>query len=131
MLARSSRVPTSSHISLNNAQNEKPPHGTAARRVSELVLLVDSTLIDNDRVKADLQTRIHQLVDPARGAASGCSIERSGASRTTLIPAHVERFRAAWPDERRFPQLASQLLCCPYERCCLRALWMPSLTQDV
>jgi len=36
--------------------------------VSELVLLVDSTLIDNDRVKADLQTRIHQLVDPARGA---------------------------------------------------------------
>ena len=86
--------------------------------VSELVFLldVDNTLIDNDRVKADLQAQIERLVGPERGGRFWASYEEVRRELDYVdLPRTLERFRAAFPDEPSFPQLAAMLLCYPYE----------------
>lgn len=86
---------------------------------SRLVFLldVDNTLIDNDRVKIDLQAQIERLVGSDRGARFWVFYEEVRREQDYVdFPRTLERFRAAFPDEPGFAQLASTLLCYPYER---------------
>lgn len=83
---------------------------------SRLVFLldVDNTLIDNDRVKADLQAQIERLVGPDRAARFWLFYEEVRREQDYVdFPRTLERFRAAFPDEPGFAQLASMLLCYP------------------
>ncbi|GAC1314222.1 MAG: hypothetical protein NVSMB2_03320 [Chloroflexota bacterium] len=78
---------------------------------------VDNTLIDNDGVKADLQVQIERLVGPDRGARFWALYEEVRCEQDYVdFPRTLERFHAAFPDERQFGHIASLLLCYPYER---------------
>lgn len=78
---------------------------------------VDNTLIDNDGVKADLQTQIESLVGADRGARFWALYEEVRAEQDYVdVPRTLEHFKAAFPGERHFAQVAALLLCYPYER---------------
>jgi FMN phosphatase YigB (HAD superfamily) len=84
----------------------------------ELVFLfdMDNTLLDNDRVKADLEARIAQLVGPEHGSHFWRLYEEVRQEYDYVdFPRTLERFRVADPEEPRFPYLAALLLCYPYE----------------
>jgi FMN phosphatase YigB (HAD superfamily) len=74
-------------------------------------------LIDNDRAKVDLQAQIERLVGPDRARSFWVFYEEVRREQDFVdFPRTLERFRAAFPDERGFPRLAALLLCYPYER---------------
>ena len=103
-----------------NIQSETSPTVYREDVVSELVFLldVDNTLIDNDRVKADLQTQIVRLVGTEGGARFWVLYDEVRREQDYVdFPRTLQRFRDEFPDERGFAQLASLLLCYPYERC--------------
>jgi FMN phosphatase YigB (HAD superfamily) len=86
--------------------------------MTEFVFLfdVDNTLLDNDRVKADLQAHIELLVGPEHSAHFWTLYEEVRREHDYVdFPRTLERFRAAFPQERKFPYLADLLLCYPYE----------------
>jgi FMN phosphatase YigB (HAD superfamily) len=86
--------------------------------MTEFVFLfdVDNTLLENDRVKADLAARIERFVGPALGAHFWTLYEEVRQECDYVdFPRTLERFRAAFPEERKFPSLAALLLCYPYE----------------
>lgn len=93
--------------------HEEPPTG-------ELVFLldVDNTLLDNDRVKEDLETQIARLVGPQHSALFwACHEQVRRECDYVDFPRTLERFRAALPVEPSFPRLAALVLCYPYEAC--------------
>ncbi len=76
---------------------------------------VDNTLIDNDRVKADLDERIDGLLGRERAARFWEAYEAVRRERDYVdFPHTLARFRAAFPEEAAFPQLANLVLCYPY-----------------
>lgn len=78
---------------------------------------VDNTLIDNDRVKEDLEAEIERLVGPARAASFWSVYEEIRQELDYVdLPRTLERFGRAFPDEPNFPRLAQELLCFPFER---------------
>lgn len=82
------------------------------------LLDVDNTLIDNDRVKTDLEAHIEQLVGVERAALFWSAYEEVRRERDYVdFPHTLGRFRSAFPDERKFPQLAALVLCYPYDAC--------------
>jgi FMN phosphatase YigB (HAD superfamily) len=86
---------------------------------TELAFLldVDNTLLDNDRVKRDLQAHIDRLVGLERGQRFWALYEEVRQEADYVdFPLTLRRFHATFPDERRFPHLAALLLCFPYER---------------
>jgi len=87
--------------------------------VTDLVFLldVDNTLLDNDRVKEDLEAQIEQLVGAERAASFWSLYEEVRRELDYVdIPRTLERFGRAYPGERNFAHLAQQLLCFPFER---------------
>src|ERR687885_928578 len=81
------------------------------------LLDVDNTLVDNDRVKRDLQAHIERLVGHQRAARFWDLYEEVRRESDYVdFPMTLRRFQASFPDERQFPHLASLLLCYPYER---------------
>ncbi len=82
------------------------------------LLDVDNTLIDNDRVKADLVARIDGLVGPDLGAAFWQMYEEVRRERDFVdLPYTLERFRAAFPQAPNFPHVAGLILCYPFGGC--------------
>ncbi len=85
--------------------------------MEEFVFLldVDNTLIDNDRVKENLQQRINDIVGEERGEAFWDIYEEVRKDLDYVdFPETLSRFIAAFRDERHFPQLADLLLGYPY-----------------
>jgi FMN phosphatase YigB (HAD superfamily) len=85
----------------------------------ELVFLldVDNTLLDNDRVKQDIQSAIASLV--AADRASGFwslyeDVRREGG--VVDFPETLRRFRRAFPDEARAEDVDRVVLSVPFER---------------
>ncbi len=88
--------------------------------MSELAFLidVDNTLIDTDRVKADLKAQIAQLVGAERDAALWSVYEEVRQERDYVdFPLTLARFRSAFPQDLHFSQLAALVLCYPYDAC--------------
>jgi len=86
--------------------------------VTRIVILfdVDNTLVDNDRVKADMEARIESLVAD-RAAAFWSSYEAVRQERGYVdVPRTIERFGRAFPGEPNFPRVAAELMCFPFER---------------
>jgi len=82
------------------------------------LLDVDNTLIDNDRVKADLEAEIERLVGGVRAHDFWLSYEEVRRERDYVdFPYALARFRMAFPEEPNFPQLAARVLFYPYESC--------------
>ncbi len=82
------------------------------------LLDVDNTLIDNDHVKADMEARIEQLIGPERSRAFWSLYEEVRRQYDYVdFPHTLERFRSAFSEERRFPQLAALVLAYPYDAC--------------
>jgi FMN phosphatase YigB (HAD superfamily) len=77
---------------------------------------VDNTLLDNDRAKADLAMEVRRLVGPERGAQFWELYEQVRREVDVVdYPRTLARFRAAFPDEARFPELADRVLAYPYQ----------------
>jgi FMN phosphatase YigB (HAD superfamily) len=77
---------------------------------------VDNTLLDNDRAKADLAAQIGRLLGPEHGAAFWDLYEQVRREVDVVdYPRTLARFRAAFPDEPRFPELADYVLAYPYQ----------------
>ncbi|MEA2682473.1 MAG: hypothetical protein QOK05_801 [Chloroflexota bacterium] len=77
---------------------------------------IDNTLIDNDRVKADMEARIKEL------AGDGGSEQFWGVYEDVRreldyvdLPITLARFRGLRPDVRKFPQMSAMLLGYPFE----------------
>ena len=86
--------------------------------MAELAFLfdVDNTLLDNDRAKADLAAEISQLIGPERGARFWEVYEQVRREVDVVdYPRTLARFRAHFPDEPRFPELADRVLAYPYQ----------------
>jgi FMN phosphatase YigB (HAD superfamily) len=86
--------------------------------MSELAFLfdVDNTLLDNDRAKADLAAQVERLVGPERGAQFWEAYEQVRREVDVVdYPRTLARFRAAFPDEPRFPEMADRVLAYPYQ----------------
>jgi FMN phosphatase YigB (HAD superfamily) len=81
--------------------------------VNELAFLldVDNTLLDNDRVKQDLEQGIENLVGPERGAAFWSIYEEVRRDFDYVdLPHTLERFTFAYPEERGYAALAAHVL---------------------
>jgi FMN phosphatase YigB (HAD superfamily) len=82
------------------------------------LLDVDNTLIDNDKVKRDLEARIARLAGEEWAPTFWAQYE---AVRDELdyvdLPLTLGRFRDAAPGVVRFPELAAAVLFYPYEEC--------------
>src|SRR5438093_9112805 len=119
-----------------SSRNGFTDRGLAGHRISELsshldlseettgmtkiaVLLdVDNTLLDNDKAKADLETRVDSLLGPERGRSFWEVYERVRRECDFVdFPRTLVQFKAAFLDERSFPHLAALVLCYPYEDC--------------
>ena len=89
--------------------------------MTDLVFLldVDNTLLDNDRVRSDLQLQVARLVSPER-AVHFWSIYEEVRSECDYVdyPRTLERFSATYPDERSYAELAESVLCHPYGDYC-------------
>jgi FMN phosphatase YigB (HAD superfamily) len=86
--------------------------------MAELVFLldVDNTLIDNDRVKNDLSAKVTALTGPERAARWWDLYEQVRRETDAVdLPRTLTRFRAAFPDEPRFPHLADYVLGLPFD----------------
>ena len=77
---------------------------------------VDNTLLDNDRVKADLERRSEGFVGLAHDARFWELYEEVRRERDYVdFPETLRRYRLAFPDDPRFPHLAALVLCYPYQ----------------
>ena len=77
---------------------------------------IDNTLIDNDRVKADMEARIRALAGEAGGQQFWELYEDVRRELDYVdLPITLARFRALRPDVRKFPQMSSMLLGYPFE----------------
>lgn len=76
---------------------------------------VDNTLLDNDRVKVDLEQHIENLVGPERGRDFWSLYEgvRHDLDYVDLLET-LNRFRTAFPAEPHFPQLAAFVMGYPF-----------------
>ena len=77
---------------------------------------VDNTLLDNDRVKAELAAGIKSAVGEALGAKFWEIYEDVRRMRDHVdYPHTLERFREVFPDEPGFPAVADLVLSYPYQ----------------
>jgi FMN phosphatase YigB (HAD superfamily) len=77
---------------------------------------IDNTLIDNDRVKADMEAQIRNLAGPSGSDAFWSLYEDVRRELDYVdLPITLARFRALRPDVRKFPQMSSMLLGYPFE----------------
>lgn len=77
---------------------------------------VDNTLLDNDRVKADLAAGIEDAVGKAAGDRFWKIYEDVRRMRDNVDYLHtLERFREAFPNEPGFPAVADLVLGYPYQ----------------
>src|SRR3954462_5890574 len=86
--------------------------------MTELAFLfdVDNTLLDNDRAKTDLATQIARLIGPERSARFWDVYEQVRREVDVVdYPRTLARFRALFPDEPAFPELADRVLAYPYQ----------------
>ena len=83
-----------------------------------LVFLVDidNTLLDNDRVKAGMESRIRQLAGKS-GADDFWMVYEEVRKELDYVdlPMTLARFGALRPDVRKFPQISAMLLGYPFE----------------
>ncbi|MFN2465530.1 MAG: HAD family hydrolase [Candidatus Dormibacteria bacterium] len=86
--------------------------------MASLVFLIDidNTLIDNDRVKADMEAQIRQLAGPS-GSEDFWNLYEEVREELDYVdlPITLARFRAQRPDVRKFPQISAMLLGYPFE----------------
>lgn len=76
---------------------------------------VDNTLLDNDRVRAELAETIERIVGPERGEAFWESYEQVRRDRDYVdYPNTIARFGRAFPDEVGYPDVADAILGYPY-----------------
>jgi hypothetical protein len=80
------------------------------------LLDVDNTLLDNDRAKEDMAARVEALVGAER-AQRWWELYEQVRQETDVVdfPRTLTRYRAAFPDEPRFPHLADYVLGLPYD----------------
>jgi FMN phosphatase YigB (HAD superfamily) len=84
---------------------------------SVFLLDVDNTLIDNDRVKRDIERAIASLVSPDRAARFWSLYEEVRAEESVVdFPETLRRFRRAFPDESGGPDVDRVVLTVPFER---------------
>ena len=78
---------------------------------------VDNTLLDNDRLKADVARAIGDLVGPGR-AARFWSLYEEVRDECTVVdyPETLRRFRRAYPDETHLSDMDHAVLGVPFER---------------
>jgi len=91
----------------------------AEHRTPELVFLldVDNTLVDNDRVKKDIERAIAGLV-PADRASRFWSLYEEVRKEAGVVdfPETLRRFRRTFPDETRAEDVDRVVLSVPFER---------------
>jgi FMN phosphatase YigB (HAD superfamily) len=77
---------------------------------------IDNTLIDNDRVKADMETQIRNLAGE-KGVQEFWNLYEEVRRELEYVdlPITLARFRALRPDVRKFPQMSAMLLGYPFE----------------
>jgi FMN phosphatase YigB (HAD superfamily) len=81
------------------------------------LLDVDNTLLDNDRVKLDLQTAIARLLPPDRASRFWSLYEEVRREESIVnFPETLRRFRRAFPDERHAEDVDREVLSLPFER---------------
>jgi FMN phosphatase YigB (HAD superfamily) len=81
------------------------------------LLDVDNTLLDNDRVKRDLESAIAGLVAADRAARFWSLYEEVRDEEGTVnFPETLRRFRRAFPDEARAEAVDRAVLSVPFER---------------
>ncbi|HEY8825856.1 MAG TPA: HAD family hydrolase [Candidatus Limnocylindria bacterium] len=81
------------------------------------LLDVDNTLLDNDRVKHDLQTAIARLVAPDRASRFWSLYEEVRNEESVVnFPETLRRFRRAFPDEPHTEDVDREVLSVPFER---------------
>lgn len=92
-------------------------HVTEPERPSVAFLFdVDNTLLDNDRVKAELAAGIEAAVGTAAGARFWEIYEDVRRMRDYVdYPHTLQRFREAFPVEPAFPEVAELVLGYPYQ----------------
>src|SRR5256886_1164094 len=91
----------------------------AEHRSTELVFLldVDNTLIDNDRVKNDIERAIAGLVAADRATRFWALYEKVRAEAGVVdFPETLRRFRRTFPDEPRAEEVDRAVLTVPFER---------------
>lgn len=82
---------------------------------------IDNTLIDSDRVKADMETQIRTLAGDTGGQQFWGLYEEVRQELDYVdLPLTLARFRALRPDVRKFPQMSSMLLGYPFENALYR-----------
>jgi len=80
------------------------------------MLDVDNTLLDNDKVKADLQDRVVQFAGEDRAETFWAEYERVRVELDYVdLGLTLSRFRAAFPDLMTYPELAAGVLFYPFE----------------
>ncbi|MDP9274970.1 MAG: HAD family hydrolase [Chloroflexota bacterium] len=85
----------------------------------DLVFLfdVDNTLLDNDRVKRDIQSAVARLVAPDRASRFWNLYEEVRHEEGIVnFPETLRRFRRAFPDERHAEDVDREVLSVPFER---------------
>jgi FMN phosphatase YigB (HAD superfamily) len=81
------------------------------------LLDVDNTLLDNDRVKLDLQTAIARLLAPDRASRFWSFYEEVRREESIVnFPETLRRFRRAFPDEPHAEDVDREVLTVPFER---------------
>jgi FMN phosphatase YigB (HAD superfamily) len=81
------------------------------------LLDVDNTLLDNDRVKHDLQTAVARLVVPDRASRFWSLYEEvRQEERVVNFPETLRRFRRAFPDEPHAEDVDREVLSVAFER---------------
>lgn len=78
---------------------------------------VDNTLIDNDAVKADLATRVGELLGPGNAGLFWSTYEEIRRERDVIdLPHTLERLGPLLPDTRAFAHVAALVFGYPYEK---------------
>ena len=81
------------------------------------LLDVDNTLVDNDRVKQDIESAIAGLVPADRASRFWSLYEEVRAEESVVdFPETLRRFRRAFPDEPRSEDVDRAVLSVPFER---------------
>lgn len=76
---------------------------------------VDNTLLDNDRVKSDLEQHIQELVGPERSQRFWALYEDVRRDRDYVdLLETLSRFHIAFPDEPHFPHLSAFVMGYPF-----------------
>jgi len=116
------------------------PAGSSAEHVVFL-LDVDNTLLDNDRLKEDLDLRLRKLLGEALARQFWAAYEEVRAATGTVdYPLTFERFKGMIPDGERRAALLSLIMEYPFATCLypqtmatlahLRALGQPAIVSD-